>query len=115
MEFPLAMKVLIALSFLPFQMTGAQEGEYKRWDNGIGHSSWDIGLAKEEGQKLLQLWDFIGEDLKTERNELAGTYVKGGYSAGYFFSLVSQQGLCSDPLFRPELNNRFQLWKSHCR
>ncbi|HEY8224920.1 MAG TPA: hypothetical protein VIG25_06565 [Pyrinomonadaceae bacterium] len=53
------------------------------WNNGIGHSTWALGLEPEEQKRMLALWNSIGEDLKTDSNALSGTYVKGGDS-GYF-------------------------------
>jgi len=108
MKFLLAAKVLMALFFLfPLQTIKSQEIEYKRWDNGIGHSSWDVGLEKREGEKMIQLWDSIGEDLKTEQNKLAGTYVKGGYSAGYFFRWSINKGYVLIPYFDQNLITNF--------
>jgi hypothetical protein len=107
-----AVKALTALLFLfPFQTIKSQEVEYKKWDNGIGHSSLDVALEKVEREKLLQLWDSIGEDLKTEQNELAGTYVKGGYSAGYFFRWSINKGYVLVPYFDQNLITDFSYGK----
>ena len=85
-------KIVLAFTilFLSFQVAQSQnkspnENPYDYWNNGIGHSSWMIGTTVEERKQLLEIWNSIGEDLKTESNELAGTYVNGGYSNGYFF------------------------------
>ena len=72
------------------------------WDNGIGHSSWAIGLESNDRKKLLDLWDSIGEDLKTDGNDLAGTYVKGGDS-GYFFRWSIAKGFVVIPYFDQNL------------
>ncbi|HEX8455808.1 MAG TPA: hypothetical protein VF656_00660 [Pyrinomonadaceae bacterium] len=112
MKFLSALKVLsVFLVIFPFQASKSQELENHRWDNGIGHSSWDMALAKEEREKLLQLWDSIGEDLKTERNELAGTYVKGGYDAGYFFRWSVNKGYVLIPYFDQNLITDFSYGK----
>lgn len=107
----LTVKVLMALFFFTSQTIKSQEIEYKRWDNGIGHSSWDIALEKEEREKMLQLWYSIGEDLKTEQNELAGTYVKGGYDAGYFFRWSINRGYVLVPYFDQNLITDFSYGK----
>jgi hypothetical protein len=111
MRFLLTAAVLIALCFLPFETVKSQEQAYPTWNNGIGHSSWEIGLEKEEKEKMLQLWDSIGEDLKTERNELAGTYVKGGYDAGYFFRWSINKGYVLIPYFDEDLITDFSYGK----
>src|SRR5262245_5455873 len=54
------------------------------WNNGIGHSAWQFGLDPHEQKLLLELWDSIGKDLEANTQKLPGTYVKGGYSHGYF-------------------------------
>lgn len=103
------MKVLSAflLLLISSRAVQPQEDVYKKWDNGIGHSSWDIGFEKEERAKMLRLWESIGEDLKTERNELAGTYVKGGYNAGYFFRWSVRKGYVLIPYFDQNLITDF--------
>ncbi|HEX7174696.1 MAG TPA: hypothetical protein VF240_05375 [Pyrinomonadaceae bacterium] len=112
MKYLSAVKVLmVAFLLFTFQTIKSQEIEYKGWDNGIGHSSWDIGLGKEEKEKMLQLWDSIGEDLKTEQNELAGTYLKGGYSAGYFFRWSINKGYVLIPYFDQNLITDFSYGK----
>lgn len=106
MRFPPALKLLTAsLLLFPFQTVKSQEA----WDNGIGHSSWAVGLEPQERGKMLQLWDSIGEDLKTERNELAGTYVKGGYDAGYFFRWSIRKGYVLVPYFDQNLITDFSF------
>jgi hypothetical protein len=60
---------------------------------------------------MLQLWESIGEDLKTERNELAGTYVKSGYSAGYFFRWSVNKGYVLIPYFDQSLITDFSFGK----
>lgn len=106
MRFLPAVKALMACLFLfPFLPVQSQEA----WDNGIGHSSWAVGLEQQEREKMLRLWDSIGEDLKTERNELAGTYVKGGYSAGYFFRWSTGKGYVLIPYFDQNLITDFSF------
>jgi hypothetical protein len=113
MKFLSAVKVLmVSLFFFPFQTFKSQEIEYEKWNNSIGHSSWDIALAKEEREKMLQLWDSIGEDLKTEQNKLAGTFVKGGYDAGYFFRWSIGKGYVLIPYFDQSLITDFSYGKA---
>lgn len=107
----LAVKVLTALLLLPPQTIRPQGIEHKRWDNGIGHSSWDLALDQGEAEKLIRLWDAIGEDLKTELNELAGTYVKDGYDAGYFFRWSVGGGYLLVPYFDQNLITDFSYGK----
>ena len=102
-------KVLTALLLLLLS-SGAvrpQEDVYSKWDNGIIHSSWDLGLEKEEREKMLRLWESIGEDLKTGRNGLAGTYVKDGYNAGYFLRWSVNKGYVLVPYFDQNLITDF--------
>jgi hypothetical protein len=73
------------------------------WLNGIGHSAWSIALAKDDCRRLLSLWDSIGEDLKTETNGLAGTYVKGGYDWGYFLRWSTKKGFVVIPYYDQSL------------
>jgi hypothetical protein len=112
MKFIWAVKVLAAclLLFLP-RAAKSQEAEYRKWDNGIGHSSWDIALDAEDRAKMVQLWESIGEDLKTEQNGLAGTYFKGGYSAGYFFRWSVNKGYVLIPYFDQNLIGDFSFGK----
>lgn len=111
MKFLVALTALAALLLFPPRPARSQESEYKKWDNGIGHSSWDMALEKGEWEKVIRLWDSIGEDLKTERNELAGTYVKGGYDAGYFFRWSTNRGYVLIPYFDQSLITDFSYGK----
>ena len=106
-----ALSALLAFTFLPLQATKSQNVEYRMWSNGIGHSSWSLALEKEQAVKALELWDSIGEDLKTERIELAGTYVKGGYYAGYFFRWSINKGYVLIPYFDQNLITDFSYGK----
>jgi len=78
----------VALIFLTtgFAVRTAQSQEplaQPMWNNGVLHSNWAVALEPEDEKRMLFLWNSIGEDLKTEKNELAGTFVKGG-RAGFF-------------------------------
>jgi hypothetical protein len=104
--------VLAALFFFfPVRTIKSQEAEDRRWENGMGHSSWDVALEKEEREKMIRLWDSIGEDLKAERNELAGTYYKGGYDAGYFFRWSTRAGYILIPYSDQNLITDFSYGK----
>lgn len=61
---------------------------------------------------MLQFWDSIGEDLKTEQNKLAGTFVKGGYDAGYFFRWSINKGYVLIPYFDQNLITDFSYGKA---
>ena len=74
----------------------------RQWNNGIGHSAWEIGLKSEDKSKLLDLWNSIGEDLKHEQNPLAGTYVKLDNS-GYFLRWSIKKGFVVIPYFDQNL------------
>lgn len=69
----------------PVSLGAPQQNQADRfWHNGIGHSMWELAFDEPDRRLVLQLWESIGDELKTERNPLAGTYVKGGYQSGYF-------------------------------
>lgn len=111
----LLFKITLSFFFLLFlfQVTKAQEeNELQVWNNGIGHSSWAIGLEKEERKKMLELWDSIGEDLKTEPTKLAGTYVKRSYEAGYFLRWSTKKGYILIPYFDQSLITDFSYGKT---
>src|SRR5947207_12638577 len=83
----------------------------QKWDNGIFHSSWDLGLLPEDRKRMLTLWKSIGEDLKREKNDLAGTYVKGGYNSGYFLRWSIEKGFVVIPYFDQNLITDFGYGK----
>jgi hypothetical protein len=104
---PLRVVLVLLLSLYASAAVRSQEAQYWKWDNGIGHSNWDLGMEKEDAEKLRRLWDAIGEDLKTEREGLAGTYLKGGYNAGYFFRWSVGKGYILIPYFDQSLITDF--------
>jgi hypothetical protein len=73
------------------------------WDNGIGHRTWAVALDPEDRKRMLDLWDSIGEDLKTEKNDLAGTFVKGGNNSGFFLRWSIEKGFVVIPYFDQNL------------
>src|SRR5687768_15033715 len=83
--------------------SGAPGNGELTWRNGIGHSSWDLALEPADRKRMLSLWDSIGEDLKTEKNELAGTFLKGGYNSGYFLRWSVAKGFVVVPYFDQNL------------
>lgn len=89
------------------------QADYKerKWNNRIGHSSWDVGLDTADRKEMLALWETIGEDLKSEENVLAGTYVKGGYDAGYFLRWSIKKGFVLIPYFDQNLITDFSYGK----
>lgn len=98
--------VIVALFF--YRAAGQSEIDPpQQWNNGIGHSSWDVALEPNDRKKMLSLWDSIGEDLKTEKNELAGTFVKGGYNSGFFLRWSVAKGFVIVPYFDQNLITDF--------
>ena len=81
------------------------------WNNGIGHSAWELGLDPKDQKLLLELWDSIGEDLETNTQKLAGTYVKGGYNSGYFLRWSPNKGFIVIPYFDQNLITDFGYGK----
>jgi hypothetical protein len=81
-----------------------------RWDNGIGHSSWDLALEPEDCKKMLSLWESIGEDLKTDQSALVGTYFKGGDS-GFFLRWSTAGGFVIVPYFDQNLIGDYSYGK----
>ena len=83
----------------------------ERWDNGIGHRSWDLAMEAKDRKQMLSIWDTIEDDLTTEKDSLAGTYVKGGYSAGYFLRWSIRKGFVLVPYFDQNLITDFSYGK----
>jgi len=100
----------IVFVFLFFQSVNAQEVQVQSWDNGIGHSSWDLALSDEERKTMPALWDAIGEDLKTEQNKFAGTYFKAGRGR-YFLKWSVQKGFLLIPFYDENLITDFSYGK----
>lgn len=87
------------LIFLLFQTTKSQSDTISdQWEPNISSqiksykSSFVVGLSDEDRQKMKSLWNEIGEDLKTEQNAAAGTYVNLGYYNGYFLRWTIDKG-----------------------
>jgi hypothetical protein len=105
------------LTVLVFLLTGtvvaAQTVDHKphTWNNGIGHSAWELGLDPKDQKLLLELWDSIGKDLETNTHQLAGTYVKGGYEWGYFLRWSPNKGFIVIPYFDQNLITDFGYGK----
>lgn len=85
----------------------AQTEPSQGWDNGIGHKNWVLALNPEDNKKLRELWNEIGEDIKTEDSDSAGTYVKSGYSSGYFLRWSRKKGYIFIPYFDQNLIPEF--------
>jgi hypothetical protein len=101
------MKFKLILLILVFSLSTYGQEKNDVWDNGIGHSSWEIALSDEDKGKLLKLWNEIGEDVQNDSHALAGTYVKGGYSAGYFLRWTLNKGFVVIPYFDQNLIGDF--------
>ncbi len=82
------------------QDAGRSEGT---WNNGIGHSAWSLALEPEDRKRMLSLWELVGEDLKTENTDLAGTFFQGSYNAGYFLRWSPARGFVVIPYFDQNL------------
>ena len=95
--------LLFALSLHPATV---QDDRYGKWNNGIGHSQWDLALPREQREKLTALWTEIGEDLETDQNELSGTYFKGGDS-GFFLRWSVKKGFVVIPYWDQSLITDF--------
>ena len=96
--------IVIALGVVTLAaQSAASSNDERTWANDIGHSSWDLALEPVDRKRMLSLWDSIGEDLKTEKNELAGTVVKGGYNSGYFLRWSVSKGFVVVPYFDQNL------------
>jgi len=81
------------------------------WNNGIGHSAWELALDPQDQKLLLELWDSIGKDLQSKPSSLAGTYVKGGYNWGYFLRWSQSKGFIVIPYFDQNLITDFGYGK----
>jgi len=101
-------KHILALGLIVFTHAAvwAQEGE-DFWDNNIGHRAWSIALEPNDRARMISLWNAIGEDLKNDQNELAGTYVKEGNSSGYFLRWSLRKGFVVIPYFDQNLITDF--------
>jgi len=115
-NFTIKIVCIFTVSLFTFQATQSQEKPANEqsvdlWANGIGHSSWLIATSPEEKKQILELWESIGEDLKNEQNELAGTYVKRGYSSGYFLRWSINKGYIMIPYFDQNLITDFSYGK----
>jgi hypothetical protein len=102
--------VLLIAMLGPVRLVHSQV-KYTKWDNGIGHSSWDVGMTSDEMKSMLALWDSIGKEVETEPNPLAGTYFKGGYDAGYFLRWSTNKGFVLIPYFDENLITDYSYGK----
>jgi hypothetical protein len=107
--------LLLLFAFLSFPVNGQENSSeyfsFPKWINNIGRSTWDIGLVEDEANKMISIWNEIGEDLKKNENDLAGTYFKGGYSSGYFLRWSPNKGFILIPYFDQNLISQFSYGK----
>ena len=89
----------------------AVDDKSRVWNNGIGHSAWELGMDPKDQKLLLELWESIGKDLETNTHKLAGTYVKGGYNWGYFLRWSPPKGFIVIPYFDQNLITDFGYGK----
>jgi hypothetical protein len=96
---------VLILSVLLTQTTNSQEESPPEWSPKLNKfhnykSSFVVGLSSlEDMRKMETLWNEIGEDLKIEQNDFAGTYVNLGYESGYFLRWTLNKGFILIPYF----------------
>ena len=103
---------IIVLALFSAVVANGQTSDFRSsgWNNGIGHSAWELAMAAQDQKLLLELWDSIGKDLQSKPSKLAGTYVKGGHSWGYFLRW-SNKGFIVIPYFDQNLITDFGYGK----
>jgi hypothetical protein len=75
------------------------QGPESFWTNEIApYSNWYIPIPGTK-ETIESRWNEIGEDLKTEKNPLAGTYAERGYESGYFLRWSSNKGFILVPYY----------------
>ena len=100
--------ILVVLSSATIRTFGQATTEVSSlWNNGIDKSAWEIGLERNDRNKLLDLWESIGKDLEKPDHRLAGTYVKLDYNSGYFLRWSVTKGFIVVPYFDENLITDF--------
>jgi hypothetical protein len=109
---------VLFFSLFLFQTINSQQKNYSEleWQPelpklGNNKSSFLVGLMPEDKKKMETLWNEIGEALKTEQNELAGTYAEIGYGSGYFLRWSTREGFILIPYFDQHLIVDFSYGK----
>lgn len=80
------------------------------WKNGIRYDSWYVP-DPDTKKRIESRWNEIGEDLKTEKNPLAGTYAELGYGSGYFLRWSTNKGFILVPYYDQSLIADFSYGK----
>jgi hypothetical protein len=70
-----------------------------------------VVLSLEDRKKMETHWDEIGENLKTEKNGLAGTYIELGYESGYLLRWSTEKGFVLIPYFDQSMISDFSYGK----
>jgi len=95
MNFSLIPVLICVLSFvLPAQSQGTET----TWNNGVGLNSLYVPIPEMKGE-IESRWNEIGEDVKTEKNPLTGTYAELGSESGYFLRWSTKKGFILIPYF----------------
>lgn len=102
-----AIFLIIALGCLCLDQA---QTEYTKWENGIDKGTWDVGMTVGDAKNMIARWDALGDRLRNEENLLAGTYFKGGYSAGYFLRWSNKEFILI-PYFDQNLITDFSYGK----
>lgn len=106
------LQIIVVLLFSAVAASGqTADARFSGWNNGIGHSAWELAMDPQDQKLLLELWDSIGKDLQSKPSNIAGTYVKGGHSWGYFLRWSPGKGFIVIPYFDQNLITDFGYGK----
>lgn len=112
---PKIILVCICSTFLP-QLCFSQQEEYSDWQPKITafekyKMNFYVPLSPEDRKKLETHWDEIGEDLKTETNSFAGTYIESGYESGFLLRWSTKKGFVLIPYYDESMISDFSYGK----
>jgi hypothetical protein len=84
--------ICIFSTHLP-QISYPQQKDISEWEPKIERlekykRSFVVALTPEEEKKMETLWNEIGNDLQTEENNFAGTYVESGYESAIWSVII---------------------------
>jgi hypothetical protein len=109
--------VLVCIfSALLLQTANSQQETNRDWQPNITQFekykiNFYVVLSSEDRKKMETLWDEIGENLKTEKNSLAGTYIESGYESGYLLRWSTEKGFVLIPYFDQSMIADFSYGK----
>jgi hypothetical protein len=101
--------ILFLLTFFLLQTVYSQDNLPSRWANN--EALWYIPLSDKDKLKMQTIWKEIGEDLKTEENQFAGTFGETGYQGGYFLRWSVAKGFILIPYFDQNMIADFSYGK----